>query len=107
MPRYRDTTHFPNLLGTDDVASTQHDEGDVSTLSLDALRRRVVGSEVPGRAGKQLQMRLSLLGLYADDTTPLPSSGLRPAATWPSQVEVASYSKSTPCALKAFIDRRL
>ena len=83
--------HFPNPLGTDDVASTQHDEGDVNTLSLDALRRRVVGSEVPGRAGKQLQMRLSLLGLYADDTTPLPSSGLRPAATWPSQVEVASY----------------
>ena len=83
--------HFPNLLSTDDVASTQHDEGDISTLNLDALRRRVVGSEVPGRAGKQLQMRLSLLGLYTDDTTPLTSSGLRPAATWPSQVEVASY----------------
>ena len=40
---------------------------------------------------RQLQMRLSLLGLYADDTTPLTSSGLRPSATWPSQVEVASY----------------
>ncbi|HSX81622.1 MAG TPA: BREX system serine/threonine kinase PglW, partial [Candidatus Saccharimonadia bacterium] len=74
---------FPNLLSTDDVASTQHDEGDVSTLSLDALRRRVVGSEVPGRAGKQLQMRLSFLGLDVDDTTP--------PLSWPSQIEVASY----------------
>jgi hypothetical protein len=75
--------HFPNLLGPDDGASAQPDEGEVSTLGLDAMRRRVVGSEVPGRAGKQLQMRLRLLGLHADDAVSLPP--------WPAQVEVAAY----------------